>query len=169
MLTLQRILDLKVNRWEVVLKYTVMTRISVPGRLSNFSIFFYLDAYLRWVLKRSRHKIWEGQERQFKRYTSLQLLSRFRFPAALTLMLFSTSAFKNCFTLIQFSNKYYNIRISALPGGLNRIWALIRLCEVYLGAYSRGSLKEAGQLFESLWYVTSYEIFCSCFLVSCWV
>ena len=47
----------------------------------------------------------------------------------------------------------YNIWISALPrGGLNRIWALIKLFEVYLGAYLRRALLKAGRLLDSLRY-----------------
>ena len=54
--------------------------------------------------------------------------------------------------LSRFSNKYYNIRISALLGGggaRNRILVLIKPFGVYLCG-SRGGLKEAGRLFESL-------------------
>ena len=52
-----------------------------------------------------------------------------------------------------------------MGGALNLIWALIKLFEVYMGAYSRGALiregrlKEAMRLFESLRYLVFYNNF----------
>ena len=88
-----------------------------PGYLINLLIFYL-------ALIRFHIKFGEDKKDNLKKCTSLQLLSRFRFPVVHTLMLFLALALKNSLyfstvflKILQYSNKH-----------------LIKLCEVYLGA-----------------------------------
>ena len=86
-----------------------------PGHLTNLSFFYLIRFHI---------KFGEDRKDNLKKYTLLQLLSRFRFPVTHTLVLFLASALKKSFyfstvflKILQYSNKH-----------------LIKLCEVYLGA-----------------------------------
>ena len=106
-----------------------------PGHLINLSVFY--RALIHFHIK-----FGEDRKDNLKKYTLLQLLSRFLFPVTHTLMLFLALALKNSFyfstvflKILQYSNKHF-IKLVRFTWALNR----------------EENLKVAGRLFESLWY-----------------
>ena len=102
------------------------------------------------------HKIWGGQKRQSKNIL-LQLLSRFRVPVAHTLMQFPAQAFQKIVLLkYHFSNKYYNIRISALPSGGRHLIGYGRLLK--FSRFTRALIRIITVCTTDMIHMTGHEI-----------